>query len=185
MITWTPKLIRAKNFARSGHDSVGQIRKYTGEKYWTHTEEVAEIVSEVIDNEDVIIGALYHDLAEDVNKHPYTLDNILSVFGEDVFFIVRDLTDKYTHEAYPNLNRAERKTLEAWRLGFISPDAQTVKVADLLSNTKSIVESDPGFAVTYLKEKEVVLSKLTKAHPVLLERAKKQLTKAKTKLNMI
>jgi hypothetical protein len=52
--------------------------------------------------------------------------------------------------------------------------AQTIKVADLISNTRSIVAHDPGFAKVYLEEKRMLLEVLTKADPTLLNKAKEQ-----------
>jgi len=49
---------------------------------------------------------------------------------------------------------------------------QTIKVADLISNTGSIVEHDPKFAVTYLEEKRLLLDVLTNADPRLLSIAR-------------
>ncbi len=161
---------RAKDFAHSAHDSIGQKRKYTGEPYWVHTDEVAEIVSGVTSNDEVIAAAHLHDTMEDVNES--LVIDISKQFGYQVAIYVRELTDVYTSERYPDMNRAARKQLEAERLGTISAEAQTIKVADLIDNTVSIVQHDAGFAKTYLKEKELLLAKLTKANPVLLERAR-------------
>lgn len=192
---------KAREFAHAAHDSIGQVRKYTGEPYWVHTDEVASLVSnvtlgaetpndesipEVAENHYriMIAAAHLHDILEDVDKFPYEIVTISKTFGHEVAILVRELTDVFTSEKYPDMNRASRKEMEADRLSTISADAQTIKVADLLSNTKSIVDNDPGFAKTYLKEKEYLLSKLTKANPILLERAKIQLTEAKKRLNL-
>src|SRR6185312_845648 len=75
---------------------------------------------------------------------------------------VWDLTDVFTHEAFPYLNRSIRKQCEALRLHTISRTAQIVKCCDLIDNTKSIVAHDPGFAVKYLAEKREILKGFTK-----------------------
>jgi (p)ppGpp synthase/HD superfamily hydrolase len=175
---------RAREFAHAAHDLINQKRKYTGESYWVHTDEVAAIVTEVTSDENVIAAAHLHDTVEDCNIFPYEIVTISQNFGAQVAIYVRELTDVFTSKAFPDLNRATRKDLEAQRLGGISAEAQTIKVADLLSNTKSIVEHDAGFAKTYLKEKKKALTYLTKAHPALLERVKKQLTEAKLSVNL-
>ena len=51
---------------------------------------------------------------------------------------------------------------------------QTIKVADLIDNTKTIVEYDPKFAPVYLAEKALLLDVLTKADQALLEKAREQ-----------
>jgi hypothetical protein len=51
---------------------------------------------------------------------------------------------------------------------------QTIKCADLISNTSSIVKHDPKFAVTYLEEKRLLLDAMTKADPRLWQLARSQ-----------
>jgi hypothetical protein len=48
-------------------------------------------------------------------------------------------------------------------------NVQSIKCADLISNTSTIVKHDPGFAKVYLPEKKAILEVevLTKAHPGL------------------
>jgi guanosine-3',5'-bis(diphosphate) 3'-pyrophosphohydrolase len=41
-------------------------------------------------------------------------------------------------------------------------EAQTIKLADLISNSKSIMEHDPAFAKTYLEEKRMLLAVMTR-----------------------
>jgi hypothetical protein len=64
-------------------------------------------------------------------------------------------------------NRAERKAASRARLADAPAWVQTIKCADLISNTSSIVLRDPKFAVTYLEEKRLLLDVLTKADPRL------------------
>lgn len=197
----TNRIYKARGFAHAAHDSIKQIRKYTNEPYWKHTDEVAGIVLEIVlpggytgesftkeqfmAADDIIIAAHLHDILEDVNTPNFSAKRISELFGNNVLRIVTELTDEYTKENYPNLNRAERKKLEAHRLGKISKEAKLIKMADLLSNTTSIVDHDPEFAKYYLKEKEYILSFFDDANPVLLERIKKQLMEEKKKLNII
>lgn len=171
----------------AAHDSIGHKRKYSGLPYTVHLKEVADIVREIypLDTE-VIIAAAAHDVAEDVFpvNSVYSFEWLTNLFGARVARIVDELTDVYTHEAYPKIVRRERKALEAARLGKVSPEAQTVKVADLISNSADIVANDPGFAKTYLREKELVLRNLTKADTRLLARAWKQVVDGKVILGL-
>lgn len=52
-----------------------------------------------------------------------------------------------------------------------SPEAKTIKLADLISNTKSIVEYDKNFALVYLKEKKALLEVLKEGNKLLFEEA--------------
>jgi hypothetical protein len=54
-------------------------------------------------------------------------------------------------------------------------EAQTIKLADLISNTRSIMEHDEAFAKTYLAEKRLLLEVMTKGDRGLLAVARKQI----------
>ena len=69
-------------------------------------------------------------------------------------------------------NRAERKDASRKRLAGAEAWVQTIKCADLISNTSSIVKHDPNFAVIYLKEKRLLLDVLDKADPRLMALAR-------------
>ena len=148
-----------------------QKRKYTGEPYWMHPLAVAEIVSKY--ENGCIEVALCHDLYEDTGCDFSELYRAMVTIGYklrfayDVCTYVRELSDIYTRESYPHLNREKRKILEAGRLGGISPLAQSVKYADLIHNTESIVKEDPKFSETYLPEKEFILKLMTSGNPKL------------------
>lgn len=137
-----------------------QVRKYTGEPYWTHLLSVATIVSQLEskNSRNEIEIALCHDLLEDTKVDRYLLESTLFGFGYRQMEVTRiitgvvDLTDEYTHEKYPDSNREARKAMEANRLALIQPYSQTVKYADIIDNLESIVEHDPKFAVIFLRE---------------------------------
>ncbi len=149
-------------FVRDKHGT--QVRKYTGEPYVNHVISVARIASEHI--EGAIEIALCHDLFEDTDCTFTTLyKQMLSIgYGRDESYdicrCVTELSDEFTHETYPYYNRGKRKQLEAERLGRIQPLSQSVKYADLIDNTSSIVAHDKGFARVYLKEKLRILDQM-------------------------
>jgi len=176
----------AQKFAHDAHDSINQKRKYTGEPYWVHTDEVARIVATVPHNEDMICAAHLHDVLEDVAPHDsnglYDYFSIKHTFGDDVAKLVVELTDVFTKESHGDLNRAQRKELECARVGRISVAAKTIKLADLISNTKSIVAHDPDFAKVYIKEKIAMLPYLAGGDASLLEIASAQAIAAKASL---
>ena len=58
-------IAKAKEFAREAHS--GQVRKYTGLPYTTHTEEVAQIVDNYNGSKEMIAAALLHDTVEDTS----------------------------------------------------------------------------------------------------------------------
>lgn len=163
----------AEIFARAAH--AGQVRKYTGVPYWHHCRNVAALVEnktsfEMEDYEDAVNAAWLHDTIEDTK---ITAADIAAVFGERVASIVVELTDDTTGK-----NRAARKAIDRARLSAATDIAQTVKCADLIDNTRSIVEHDPTFARVYLAEKRALLDVLSEADPLLREMAWETLEKA-------
>lgn len=160
----------AMMFAREVHKD--QRRKYTGNPYADHLAEVAGIVAtaelptpDQALIEQMVAVAWLHDTVEDCG---ITLDEIERRFGFMVAVGVSGLTDNETG------NRAERKAKSRDRLSHCAGWIQTIKVADLISNTSSIVEHDPKFAAVYLEEKRLLLDVLTKADPRLVEIARSQ-----------
>jgi (p)ppGpp synthase/HD superfamily hydrolase len=162
------------------HKHKEQKRKYTGEPYTTHLLSVAEIVSKY--DESCIEIAMCHDLFEDTNCNFDELYKKMVEIGferhysYDVCKCVTELTDVFTHEDFPYLNRAKRKENEAKRLGKISERSQTVKYADLIDNTSSIVKHDKEFAKTYLKEKKRIIELMTNGNKELFDFCKQQLS---------
>lgn len=148
-----------------------QKRKYTGEPYYTHLYSVAEIVSQYEDG--LIEIALCHDLFEDTQCDFNELYKALVSFGYgrneayDICTCVKELTDVFTHTDYPYFNRKKRKILEAERLSKCSYKAQTVKLADIMDNSKSILEHDKSFGGVYLPERIHLLGVITNCNKEL------------------
>jgi (p)ppGpp synthase/HD superfamily hydrolase len=159
---------RARIFATAAHAAVGQIRKYTGEPYVVHPIEVSEIVASVGGTDAMVAAALLHDVLEDTGV---TFDVLEAEFGSEVAELVLWLTDVSKPE---DGNRSTRKALDRQHSAAAPAEAQTIKVADLISNTRSIVAHDPNFAKVYLEEKRMLLEVLTKADSTLLNQAKEQ-----------
>jgi len=70
-------------------------------------------------------------------------------------------------------NRAARKAVDRAHSAAAPAAAQTVKLADLISNTRSILEHDQKFAKTYLEEKRLLLEVMTKGDSTLMAIARK------------
>lgn len=144
-------------FARHVHRD--QKRKYTGNPYVDHLAEVAGIVSTVDSEPETIAVAWLHDCREDQGVSG---EEIERVFGMRIAVGVALLSD------FEKGNRAERKAASRARLADAPGWVQNIKCADLISNTSSIVQHDPKFAVLYLEEKRLLLEVLTKANPRLM-----------------
>lgn len=152
----------AEVFSIAAHAAVGQKRKYTGEPYHLHPLEVAARVSETeYCTEEMIMAALLHDVVEDTQV---SLDLIARQFGIIVAMYVEQLTDVSKRG---DGNRAARKALDLAHTARASPEAKTIKLADLISNSRSILQHDPEFAKVYLAEKRALLQVLTEGDPTL------------------
>ncbi len=157
---------RAMTFSRAAHQAVGQRRKYTEKPYYLHPRAVAAMVKEYGGSENMIAAALLHDVLEDTQVLHIDL---AQEFNTHVMALVYELTDQFTDPAYGN--RAYRKSLECARLAGVSPEAQTIKYADLIDNTSSIVKHDPDFAKVYLLEKRSLLESMVAGNQALWNQA--------------
>lgn len=165
----------AMQFAREVH--AGQARKYTGNPYSDHLAEVAGIVATVAGytefSQTIIATAWLHDCIEDQDVNPA---EVCRRFGPEVQAGVLALSDLEVG------NRAERKAASRKRLASAPWWVQNIKVADLISNTSSIVQHDPNFAKVYLQEKTLLLDALANADARLLDVARKQVETSVAKL---
>jgi (p)ppGpp synthase/HD superfamily hydrolase len=180
----SPKIEEAIIYFKEVH--ANQKRKYSGEPYFNHLFEVATYVSEVSSGEEMIIAALGHDSAEDqfIHTQEFNYQWVIEKFGYNVIVLISELTDQYTSEAYPHFNRATRKKLERETWINKSDRAKTIKLADLISNTKDILVQDPGFAITYIKEKALLLPYLKGGNELLLYTAQMQVDRAVKELDI-
>lgn len=157
---------KAQVYAMAAHAAVGQKRKYTGEPYIVHPAEVASIVASVPGSTpDMVAAAWLHDVIEDTGC---TFTDVHMAFGIDIATLVGWLTDVSKPE---DGNRAKRKAMDREHTAQAPAEAQTIKLADLISNSKSIMAHDPDFAKTYLEEKRLLLEVLTKGDAELHARA--------------
>lgn len=157
---------KARKFAAIAHAQ--QLRKYTGEAYVVHPIAVAEIVKSVPHTEEMVAAALLHDVVEDCGV---TFRTIEELFGQKVAVMVYDLTDVSKPS---DGNRKKRKEIDRLHTAVAHPNSKTIKLADLIDNTKSICEHDPDFARVYLKEKAELLEVLREGDSSLWNQANLQ-----------
>jgi (p)ppGpp synthase/HD superfamily hydrolase len=154
-------------FAATAHK--GQSRKYNHLPYVTHCTDVLKILtdkSSTYVSEAMQIAAVLHDTVEDTDT---SIGDIRVGFGHEVAVLVEELTDCYVN---PDIgNREFRKGLERERLAKISPDAQTIKYADIISNLGDLPDDD-DFKETFRREKHLLLQVMVEGDPALLELAR-------------
>lgn len=165
-----PLVKKARAFAIKAHGS--QTRKYTGKPYWTHPQHVAKICERAGLPREAIVAAWLHDTVEDT---PVTHEDIKREFGKPVADLVRQLTD--ASRPWEG-NRKRRRAIDRAHYRNASALAQSIKLADLISNTADIVVHDPKFAKVYVAEIELLLKYLKHGHSGLYARAEKQVQDA-------
>jgi (p)ppGpp synthase/HD superfamily hydrolase len=172
---------RADEFAERAHAAVNQTRKYTGEPYINHPREVRAIMKKYASgpiSQAQEAAALLHDTIEDTNV---THQELLDTFGNEIATLVGWLTDV---SKPTDGNRSVRKNLDLQHTAAAPPAAKTVKLSDLISNSISIVQHDPGFAVRYLKEKAALMQVLKEGDPGLYAEAERILKVGMDKLQI-
>lgn len=156
---------KARQFAEVYHAK--QVRKGTGEPYTRHLEEVVQILDEAgIDDVETRILAWLHDVVEDTDA---TFTDLHQTFGRHTSINVWWLTD--TPKEFGN--REIRKLIDAERMSKAPNACKAVKLADMISNMKTIVKYDRDFARVYLNEKDHLLHCLSKGLPSPYSRVNK------------
>ena len=143
-------------YATAAHAAVGQKRKYDGAAYIVHPTRVADIVSKFGGTEQQVAAAYLHDVVEDT---AVTIQDIRNTFGNDIALIVEGLTDVSVPE---DGNRATRKALDRQHTHEASGEAQFVKCADIIDNSRDIRTNDPSFWKVYRQEMMLTLEAMTK-----------------------
>ncbi len=124
--------VRAMQFAIKAHD--GQKRD-DGEDFIIHPAQVADILAQVTDDEEIIAAAWLHDIIEDTE---YDYDFLKEKFGKRV----ADLVNEVTHVQHPRGNYFPRLETQA---GIM------LKFADRLSNLSDMKTWDDKRKAHYLR----------------------------------
>lgn len=158
----------AMTFARRNHAACGHVRRYTKHPYIVHPGAVVSLVKTVPHTKQMVAAAWLHDTVEDCPH--VTLDLIRYNFGAGVSDLVEMLTDVSTLK---DGNRTVRKRIDREHTALASPPAQTIKAADLIDNSISIIKYDPNFAKIFMNEMVATVEVLTEADLIMLEAARK------------
>ena len=169
---------KAKEFATQAHQRIGHRRKYTKQPYEVHLKAVANIVASVTEDEAMIAAAWLHDTVEDTSA---THHDIEEAFGNDIAGLVHALTDISRPS---DGNRAVRKAIDRQHLATASDRAKTIKLADLIDNTRDICKHDARFAQVYLLEANALIEVLKDGDDSLYLQAKKTLAKCAERLGL-
>ncbi len=128
-------ILSAALFAAEKHSN--QRRKgAAAEPYINHLIEVAQLVSMAVPEPDpnLVMAALLHDVVEDTDV---SKEELMRRFSPDVADLVAELTDDMS------LPKAERRRLHLQHAPTMSVRAQTIKLADKISNLRGVLFSPP------------------------------------------
>ena len=126
---------RAADFAARRHS--GQVRKGAArEPYLNHLAEVAALLAETAEEPDawLVAAGWLHDTVEDTATER---EELAEHFGEEIAALVAEVTDD------KSLPKAERKRLQIETAAQKSPRARALKIADKISNIRSLMVSPP------------------------------------------
>ena len=161
---------KAEQYARHYHK--GQIRKgAAAEPYITHVSEVASLVRSFGGDDVAIAGAWLHDVVEDCTP---TIEDVKADFGEEVAYLVAEVTDDKT------LRKAERKARQIATAPKKSDRACLIKWADKTSNLRAIAHSPPAWSEVRKSEYIDWAVRVTNALPHRPAGASLQFGEAKT-----
>jgi len=165
--------MKAQELAYKAHK--GQKRKYTEEPYFNHVASVARMVSEILPgNSDAVEIAYLHDVLEDTEV---TYEELEEEFGFEVASRVLALSD-----LNKDGNRASRKAGYAAQISTSDSVVHTIKLCDLIDNTRTIVVFDPKFAKTYIPEKKEMIKACWKSESYLLKTMAESLVEISEKM---
>lgn len=120
---YTAKVNLAIRTAAKAHER--QYRKGSDTPFITHPFSVALISQKYLQDENVFIAALLHDVLEDVPEHIYSQVDLRRDFGDVILGIVEDVTEPPIVEP----------TTEAWmarKQGYINHLAEVVDIRPLI-----------------------------------------------------
>ena len=126
----TSVVVRAYEVAEQMH---GEQRRSSGDLYITHPLAVTTILAELGMDTTTLVAALLHDTVEDT---PYTLEDVIAEFGDDVAHLVDGVTklDKIKYG-----EAAEAETIRKMVVAMArDPRVLVIKLADRLHNMRTL-----------------------------------------------
>ena len=176
MSTKVNKNENAKRLAYEAHD--GQFRKFTGEPYIVHPEQVHNKVTvfcgfkELEEEKKELMqrASWLHDVIEDCSQ--ISNDRIVSETDEETLNLVLELTNPSKGSKEP---RAVRKKMDRDHLATVSWEAKVIKLCDRIVNLYDM-QHHPGFGMSgpdksfvalYAKESRALLEVLRGTDEVL------------------
>lgn len=169
----TERFFEAVRYATELHRD--QVRKSTDIPYICHPLGAASLVIEAGGDEDQVIGALLHDIAEDCGGEPRLVE-IRALFGDRVERIVRDCSDSLTQTEDQKAGWSRRKEAHISHLKEADQDVLLVTAADKVHNARAIATDLQKVGDEVWKRfnretsKELIISYYNQIYNILLQR---------------
>jgi (p)ppGpp synthase/HD superfamily hydrolase len=163
-------IIAAAHMASVIHEN--QTRS-DGTPYIYHPMRVAGRTMLIDGCEQMVMAAWLHDTLED-QPMKTDLDRIRQMCGVGTVILIRELTNVFEKDTYPDWNRKKRKEHELVRLSKISPEGQAIKILDRLDNLGDKPKKNDGnkWLSRYLEETDDLMNVLIDAPSFLLTELK-------------
>lgn len=126
-------LDRAIVFATEAHE--GQFRKGTKIPYILHPLEAASIVGTMTTDNEVIAGAVLHDVVEDTDT---TIDDVQELFGDRIAYLVYSESENKRENLSAQSTWKVRKQETLDHLKTAPVDVKMITLGDKLSNMRAI-----------------------------------------------
>lgn len=126
--------LKAFDFAEKAH--LGQFRKDGITPYIVHPVSAVQILISMRADQDILIGALLHDVPEDTQ---YDIHDISQQFGKEVAFLVDGITKLSKVHYHHNMPEREVESLKKMFLHTAKdPRVILIKLADRLHNMRTL-----------------------------------------------
>lgn len=126
-------LDRAINFAVQAHE--GQFRKGTQIPYILHPMEAAAIVGSMTTDEEIVAGAVLHDVVEDTET---TIEDVINLFGEQIGSYVASESEDKREDLPAESTWKIRKQETLNHLSAAPVAVKMITLGDKLSNIRAI-----------------------------------------------
>ena len=120
-------------FATKAHE--GQFRKGTQVPYILHPMEAGAIIGTMTTDEEVIAGAVLHDVVEDTET---TVEDVIRLFGERIGSLVASESENKREDFPAESTWKIRKQETLDHLSTASIDVKMITLGDKLSNIRAI-----------------------------------------------
>ena len=120
-------------FATKAHE--GQLRKGTQIPYILHPMEAAAIVGSMTTDEEIIAGAVLHDVVEDTDT---TMEDVIAMFGERVGSLVASESENKREDQPAESTWKIRKQETLNHLATAPIEVKMITLGDKLSNIRAI-----------------------------------------------